>query len=267
MTRCFLFLFFFSFFFSSRRRHTRSLCDWSSDVCSSDLKYTAGNEFGPCLSPDGHVMYFASDRPGGFGGNDIYFSRRHNKRDDFGWQLPDNLGNVVNTAANESSPQIFEDDESGLIALYFDSNRPGGPGPFTDDPPPTGVHNGNDLYASSFQPDETFGAATLVAELSSPFVDRQPTIRRDGLEIVFASNRPGSLGGTLDLWVSARLSTSDPWSTPANLGPTVNVASAPPFSGADGGPALSFDGTTLYFQSSRPGNFGGALFDLYMSTR
>src|SRR5438034_11559557 len=27
----------FVFFFSSRRRHTRSLCDWSSDVCSSDL--------------------------------------------------------------------------------------------------------------------------------------------------------------------------------------------------------------------------------------
>src|SRR5438034_5567418 len=26
------------FFFSSRRRHTRSLCDWSSDVCSSDLQ-------------------------------------------------------------------------------------------------------------------------------------------------------------------------------------------------------------------------------------
>src|ERR671933_1486864 len=31
----------FSFFFSSRRRHTRSLCDWSSDVCSSDLIRTA----------------------------------------------------------------------------------------------------------------------------------------------------------------------------------------------------------------------------------
>src|SRR5260221_7343957 len=29
------------FFFSSRRRHTRSLCDWSSDVCSSDLKVAA----------------------------------------------------------------------------------------------------------------------------------------------------------------------------------------------------------------------------------
>src|SRR5438309_3013884 len=33
----FIFFFFFFFFFSSRRRHTRWNCDWSSDVCSSDL--------------------------------------------------------------------------------------------------------------------------------------------------------------------------------------------------------------------------------------
>src|SRR5438874_3939177 len=33
------------FFFSSRRRHTRSLRDWSSDVCSSDLKSTAHHSF------------------------------------------------------------------------------------------------------------------------------------------------------------------------------------------------------------------------------
>src|SRR5688572_32332889 len=32
---------FFCFFFSSRRRHTRFDCDWSSDVCSSDLEFTA----------------------------------------------------------------------------------------------------------------------------------------------------------------------------------------------------------------------------------
>src|SRR5947207_12657858 len=32
------------FFFSSRRRHTRSLCDWSSDVCSSDLATGRGRE-------------------------------------------------------------------------------------------------------------------------------------------------------------------------------------------------------------------------------
>src|SRR5688572_31356814 len=37
-----MFMFFFFFFFSSRRRHTRFDCDWSSDVCSSDL--VAGGE-------------------------------------------------------------------------------------------------------------------------------------------------------------------------------------------------------------------------------
>src|SRR5262245_62467476 len=37
----FFFVFFFLFFFSSRRRHTRCLSDWSSDVCSSDLKTPA----------------------------------------------------------------------------------------------------------------------------------------------------------------------------------------------------------------------------------
>src|SRR5436190_23374095 len=35
------FVYFLTFFFSSRRRHTRSLCDWSSDVCSSDLSPAA----------------------------------------------------------------------------------------------------------------------------------------------------------------------------------------------------------------------------------
>src|SRR5688572_33016029 len=36
-----MFVFFFFFFFSSRRRHTRFDCDWSSDVCSSDLHAAA----------------------------------------------------------------------------------------------------------------------------------------------------------------------------------------------------------------------------------
>src|SRR2546430_4961194 len=44
-----IFLFFF-FFFSSRRRHTRFDCDWSSDVCSSDLKFK--NYFKPRLSEE-----------------------------------------------------------------------------------------------------------------------------------------------------------------------------------------------------------------------
>jgi len=216
---------------------------------------TSSNEGAPALSPDGHLMFFSSTRPGGLGGNDIYVSRRHNKRDDFGWQPPQNLGSNVNTSANEASPEIFEDDATGVITLYFDSNRLDGPGPYGNDP----GSNGNDIYASVLQSDDTFGVATLVTELSTPYTDRQVTVRRDGLEIFFASNRPGpGAAGGLDLWVSTRATTSDPWSTPVNLG-LVNYA------GNDAGPALSFDGTTLYFQSDRPGGYGQ--FDLYAVRR
>src|SRR2546430_16262272 len=44
------------FFFSSRRRHTRFDCDWSSDVCSSDLPGGAAEDGGraPALRPDRH---------------------------------------------------------------------------------------------------------------------------------------------------------------------------------------------------------------------
>src|SRR5438132_10511805 len=66
-------LFLLVFFFSSRRRHTRSLCDWSSDVCSSDLVLPSNNtltsgigEWSPTARPP--VFRFESlvSRAGGF---------------------------------------------------------------------------------------------------------------------------------------------------------------------------------------------------------
>src|SRR5947199_10799371 len=39
----------FIFFFSSRRRHTRCLSDWSSDVCSSDLSFNSRLTQGECV--------------------------------------------------------------------------------------------------------------------------------------------------------------------------------------------------------------------------
>ena len=219
---------------------------------------TSFNEGAPTLSIDGHRMYFSSNRPNGFGGNDIYVSRRHDKRDDFGWEFPDNLGDGVNTDANEASPAIVEDDATGVVTLYFDSNRPveGDFGPFTED----GAHNGNDIYASVLVADERFGPAVLIKELSTSSLDRQPTVRRDGLEIIFASNRPGSRSIVLDLWAATRSKTSDPWGTPVNLGPSVNTVAV------EAGPALSFDGRTLLFHSI--GTVGGATpFDLYVATR
>jgi WD40-like Beta Propeller Repeat len=212
---------------------------------------TPYNEFSPRPSIDGHRLYFTSDRPDiGFGGQDNFVSRRYNKRDDLGWQEPENLGSNVNSAANDAGPEIFEDEITGITTLYFSSNRPGPCPPIGD--------CGDDIYASILQPDETFGPATRVTELSTPFADRQPAIRRDGLEMFIASTRPGGSGG-VDLWSSTRATTSDPWSAPVNLGSAVNTSST------DARPALSFDGTTLYFQSNRPGGLGA--LDLYVTKR
>src|SRR5437867_6434984 len=45
---CLVLIFFFLFFFSSRRRHTRSYGDWSSDVCSSDLRSRSSSTHTSC---------------------------------------------------------------------------------------------------------------------------------------------------------------------------------------------------------------------------
>lgn len=204
-----------------------------------------GNEICPTLSVDGHRLFFVSDRPGGCGGQDLYVARRKNKRDDFGWTPPENLGCTVNSTANDFTPTLFEDDATGQGVLYFSSNRSGGPG-------------GVDIYASSMDADGAFGLPLLVTELSTPSTDERPNVRKDGLEMFFDSNRPGSVGST-DLWVSTRENTSAPWSSPVNLGAPVNTGSM------EGRPSLSFDGTSLYFMSDRSGGAGG--IDLYVATR
>jgi len=222
---------------------------WGPPVNLGPNVNTAGMDLAPAFSPDGHLLYFHSGGRGGCGGLDLFVSRRHDSRDDFGWRPAENLGCVVNSAFNDAGPTILEDEGTGVTTLIFTSTRPGGPGDF-------------DIYQSTRVGDEgDFGPATLVTELSGPFRDTRTAISRDGLELFLSSDvtgRPNGVGGQ-DLWVSTRPTTSDPWSEPVNLGPGVNTASF------DGAPALSFDGTTLYFFSNRPGGLGGN--DLYVTTR
>lgn len=217
---------------------------------------TAAHESKPTLSLDGHRLYFASNRAEGLGGFDLYVSRRHDKRDDFGWETPVNLGSPLNSSASEESGvTFFEDDATGALVVYFASSRPGGLG-------------GLDIYSSTLLDDGTFGPVTLVQELSSSFTDQDPAVRRDGLELYLASNRPGTQGAQ-DLWVATRATTADPWSTPVNLGPTINTPTRPSDleQANDFRPTLSFDGTTLYFNSAfRDGNLS-SMFDIWMSTR
>jgi len=206
----------------------------------------------PSFSADGHQLFFGSTRPGGLGGADLYVSRRTNKHDDFGWQEPVNLGPLINSPEDETALTYFEDEETGIISAYVTSNRPGGP----PGSRPGTLH----IWVSTLGDDGSFGPAVLVPELSSLYEETRTAIRRDGLEFFLTSTRPNGRIGKNDIWVSTRESTLEPWSTPVNLGPTVN---SPDY--VTGAPALSWDGTTLYFYSDRPGGFGGR--DLYVSTR
>jgi hypothetical protein len=220
---------------------------WGSPQNLGSVINSVGSNTGvPNLSPDEHLIFFNSGRPGGCGGADLYVARRKNKRDDFGWQAPVNLGCTINSAAADNGPTYFADDETDTVTMFFNSTRPGGIGP-------------ENIYASILGDDGTFGAAVLVPELSSPRVDGRTAIRRDGLEMLVSSNRLGSIGGSNDIWVSTRATTSGAWSTPVNLGRPINSEFD------DGGSALSADGTTLYFYSTRPGGLGGR--DLYVATR
>src|SRR5437667_1654921 len=238
--------------------------EWGAPVNLGPNINSAGNDLAPTFSPDGHLLYFHSNGRGGCGGADLFVSRRHDKRDDFGWELAEDLGCVVNSPFNDAGPTIFEDEATGITTLYFTvQNNP----PSSD--------QGFDIYASTRTGDEgAFGPPVLVSELSTPFRDTRTAIRRDGLEIFLSSGRPGDdivgrSAGSEDLWVSTRATASDAWSPPLNLNLVNQQLGGPPVNSAafDGAPALSFDGTTLYFFSERTDLGGVGKRDLYVTTR
>jgi len=68
--------------------------------------------FHPAITADGNRLYFASDVAGGYGGTDIYYAEKKDGK----WGEPINAGAIINTAANELFPTIYNGD------LYFSSN-------------------------------------------------------------------------------------------------------------------------------------------------
>ena len=188
-----------------------------------------------CPTPvRGKGLFFVSARsvPGACGAGDIYFSRENPVS---GWTEPENLGCQVNSSAGEAGPSYFEGD--GLAYLYFSS--------------------GPDIFASIQLADGSFGAATAVAELNSAAGDFRPNVRKDGLEIVFDSNRADTLGGQ-DLYFASRSSVADPWSVPVNAGPGMNTTANETRGSFD------WDGMTLYFGRA-PGPEG--MTDIFVTTR
>ena len=138
------------------------------------------NEFTSChptLSPDGRRLYFASNRPGGYGGLDIYVVERAGGT----WKQPQNLGPTVNSAGNEIFPVMHEDG-----TLYYSSNGHQGLG-------------GLDIFHAQKTIDDDESSWSVRENLGTPF-----NSLRDDFGIVFiedgthtgyfTSNRDGGKG-------------------------------------------------------------------------
>lgn len=106
--------------------------DWDRPFNLGSPLNTSGWESQPSVSADGGTLYFVSNRPGGYGGYDIWKSKLGAK----GWGAPENLGPTINTPYNEQSPFIHPDDST----LYFCSD--GWPG-----------MGGQDLFVSRLNKD------------------------------------------------------------------------------------------------------------------
>lgn len=104
----------------------RGVCNIFSSELTPDGTWSAptrlltinSNKFSnkqPSISPDGRTLYFVSNRPGSYGGFDIY---KTTLKDDGSWSAPENLGNTINTEGEEQSPFIHFDNQT----LYFASD-------------------------------------------------------------------------------------------------------------------------------------------------
>jgi outer membrane protein OmpA-like peptidoglycan-associated protein/tetratricopeptide (TPR) repeat protein len=184
-----------------------TVCEWT--MCSQrneryyncDIYYTrkefgnwieieplSGNVNTPCywesmpsISSDGQTLYFTSDRPGGFGGYDLYES---NRKPDGTWTEPVNLGAKINTPGNEKTPFIHTDSQT----LYFSSDgRPG--------------MGGYDIYFSKKMDNGTWTEPKNIGyPINTQYDDIGFIVSTDGRYGYFSSDRLGLGPGGSDFY-------------------------------------------------------------------
>ncbi len=160
---------------------------------------------------------------------------------DFIFGTPTNLGPTINSSSGEGAPSISADG----LSLYFTSLRGGWA----------------DLWVTTRESiDDDWGEPVNLGPTvnNSAAWDGEMSISSDELELYFASDRTGGLGG-YDLWVTRRETMNDPWEEPVNLGPNINT------SVDDTDVCISADGLSLYIESYRNG--GDGRNDLWVTSR
>jgi outer membrane protein OmpA-like peptidoglycan-associated protein len=140
---------------------------------------TANWEAQPSFSSDGRAMYFSSNRPGGYGGRDIWVSYLD---ENMKFSEPINLGPNINTKFDDQCPFIHADNQT----LYFTSN--GWPG------------MGNaDIFISRKTDSSWTKAKNIGFPINTNSDDNGMTVSYDGKTAFISSNRDGGYGG-LDLY-------------------------------------------------------------------
>ncbi|MHC4681621.1 MAG: LamG-like jellyroll fold domain-containing protein [Planctomycetota bacterium] len=264
---------------------------WGPAVNLGSNVNSSSNDAGPNISADGLTLYFSSNRSGGEGGYDLWFTTRATIDDDWGPAV--NLGQPSNSQYSYWEPSISSDG----LTLYFS----GGHSPTFGNLLSGGLGGQGDIWMTT--------RPTIYDDWSAPVnigsaVNSQhaihPSISYDGLSLYFQSHRPGALGhcdimvatrkstsdpfgapvflknvntsgpewtpdisadgltlffmrnpGPAEIWASTRRTTDDDFGAPIKLPPQVNMPGY-----TNGIPHLSADGSTLYFLSDRPGGFG-----------
>lgn len=140
---------------------------------NAQINYPESDAKQPAISPGGDTLYFASNRPGGFGQFDIWMSVDTGNNE---WSTPVNAGATINTKANDLSPALT----NMPSVLFFSSD--GHPG-----------YGGLDLFVAK----RTSANDTVLYNLSLPFNSvRDDCFITFGVEqIYWSSNREGGLGG------------------------------------------------------------------------
>jgi Tol biopolymer transport system component len=194
---------------------------WSSPVIVPSVSSTA-NETTPEVSYDGLTIIVASDRVGTTGGNDLWMSTRASRT--VTW------GNAMRIAAlsstdNEAAGNMTPDG----LAIVFSSNRTGNAAP--------------DLFiAERATPSDDWSAPVEIAAVNTLGHEGSPFLSADKLTLYFDTDR----GGSLDIYVSQRSSTTEPFPAPT---PLVEINTAD----ADQDPWVSRDGRRLWLSSNRGG--------------
>ncbi len=151
---------------------------WAEPINLGPPINTIAWESQPSLSYDGKTLYFSSNRPGGYGKSDIWYTTYKEGR----WTPPINMGPDVNTSGDEQSPHIAKDDQT----LYFNSNGHPGMG-------------GVDLYISRKVSGRWIKPENLGYPINSMKDETCLVIASNGIDAYIARDGIDSKGG-LDIY-------------------------------------------------------------------